>query len=103
MEAVIPMAIDPATVDRVARLARLSLTDDERAMFTEQLRNILEDFARLADLDLTEVEPTSHVVAAAIVLREDEVRPSLDRGEVLAAAPAQEDGFFKVPPVLEPI
>jgi aspartyl-tRNA(Asn)/glutamyl-tRNA(Gln) amidotransferase subunit C len=72
-------------------------------MFTEQLRNILDDFARLADLDLTAIEPTSHVVPAAIVLREDEVRPSLDREEVLAAAPAQEDGFFKVPPVLEPI
>lgn len=102
MESVIIMAIDPATVDHVARLARLSLTDDERAMFTEQLRNILEYFARLADLDLTAVEPTSHVVAAS-VLREDEVRPSLDREEVLAAAPAQEDGFFKVPPVLEPV
>lgn len=96
------MAIDPATVDHVARLARLSLTDDERAMFTEQLRHILEYFTRLADLDLTAVEPTSHVVAAS-VLREDEVRPSLDREEVLAAAPAQEDGFFKVPPVLEPV
>ncbi len=97
------MAIDPATVDHVARLARLSLTDDERAMFTEQLQHILEYFARLADLDLTDVEPTSHVVAAAIVLREDEIRASLDREEVLAAAPAQEDGFFKVPPVLEPV
>ena len=103
MEAVIPMAIDPATVDHVARLARLSLTNDERAMFTEQLRNIIEYFARLQDLDLTEVEPTSHVVAQTTVLREDEVRPSLDREEVLAAAPAQEDGFFKVPPVLEPL
>ena len=96
------MAIDPARVDHVARLARLSLTDEERAMFTEQLRNILEYFARLQELDLTAVEPTSHVLAAANVQRGDAARPSLDRAEVLAAAPAQEDGFFKVPPVLEP-
>ncbi len=71
-------------------------------MFTEQLRNILDYFARLQELDLTAVEPTSHVLAAADAQREDMTRPSLDRAEVLAAAPAQEDGFFKVPPVLEP-
>ncbi len=96
------MAIDRSIVDHVARLARLSLTDDERAMFTEQLRNILDYFARLQELDLTAVEPTSHILAAATALREDEPRASLDRREVLAAAPDQEDGFFKVPPVLEP-
>src|SRR3972149_6826927 len=95
------MAIDPARVDHVARLARLSLADEDRAMFTEQLRNILDYFARLQELDLTAVEPTSHVLAAAHVLRSDAARPSLDRAEVLAAAPAQEDGFFKVPPGLE--
>src|SRR3989304_1729356 len=96
------MAIDPARVDHVARLARLSLPDDGRAMFTEQLRNILDYFARLQELDLTAVEPTSHVLAAAHVQRSDAARPSLDRAEALADAPAQEDGFFKVPPVLEP-
>src|SRR3972149_264135 len=96
------MAIDPARVDHVARLARLSLTGEERAMFTEQLRNILDYFARLRALARTAVEPPSHVRAAANVQRGDAARPSLDRAEVLAAAPAQEDGFFKVPPVLEP-
>src|SRR3989337_3095424 len=96
------MAIDPAGGDRVPRRARLSLTDEERAMFTEQLRNILDYFARLQELDLTAVEPTSQVLAAAHGQRSDAARPSLDRAEVLAAAPAQEDGFFKVPPVLEP-
>ena len=96
------MAIDRSVVDHVARLARLSLSDEERAMFTQQLRGILDHFARLQELDLTAVEPSAHVFGAASALREDVVRPSLDRAEVLAAAPAQEDGFFKVPPVLEP-
>lgn len=96
------MAIDRATVDHVARLARLSLTDEERALFTEQLRHILDYFTRLQELDLGAVAPTSHILAASEVLRQDEVRPSLDREEVLAAAPEAEEGFFKVPPVLEP-
>lgn len=96
------MAIDRATVDHVARLARLSLTDEERALFTEQLRHILDYFTRLQELDLGAVAPTSHILTASEVLRQDEVRPSLDREEVLAAAPEAEEGFFKVPPVLEP-
>jgi aspartyl-tRNA(Asn)/glutamyl-tRNA(Gln) amidotransferase subunit C len=96
------MTIDLRTVDHVARLARLALTAEERAMFTEQLRHILDYFARLAELDLGAVEPTAHVTAATHIWREDAARPSLDRAEVLAAAPAEEDGFFRVPPVLEP-
>ncbi len=96
------MAIDRTIVDRVARLARLSLTDEERETFTRQLRDILDYFARLQELDLRAAEPTAHAPAATNVLREDVARPGLDRAEVLAAAPAQEDGFFKVPPVLEP-
>jgi|DewCreStandDraft_5_1066085.scaffolds.fasta_scaffold33243_2 aspartyl-tRNA(Asn)/glutamyl-tRNA(Gln) amidotransferase subunit C len=97
------MTIDLATVDHVARLARLSLSAQERELFTGQLQRILDYFARLQELDLTAVEPTAHVLPAANVLREDVVQASLDRQEVLAAAPAQEEGFFTVPPVLEPV
>lgn len=97
------MTIDLATVDHVARLARLSLSAQERELFTGQLQRILEYFARLQELDLTAVEPTAHIMAAANVLREDVVQAGLDRQEVLAAAPAQEEGFFTVPPVLEPV
>jgi aspartyl-tRNA(Asn)/glutamyl-tRNA(Gln) amidotransferase subunit C len=96
------MAIDRATVDHIARLARLSLTDAERAMFTEQLQHILEYFARLQELDLSGVDPTAHILAPSAAPREDAARSPLDRAEVLAAAPDQEDGFFKVPPVLGP-
>jgi aspartyl-tRNA(Asn)/glutamyl-tRNA(Gln) amidotransferase subunit C len=96
------MAIDRAAVDHVARLARLSLTEEERALFTAQLGQILDYFARLGELDLGASAPTSHILAASPAMREDVVRPSLDREEVLAAAPDAEEGFFKVPPVLEP-
>jgi aspartyl-tRNA(Asn)/glutamyl-tRNA(Gln) amidotransferase subunit C len=97
------MPIDRATVDHVALLARLSLTDQERTMFTEQLQHILDYFDRLQELDLRAVEPSAHVLAEGTATRDDIVGPSLSRDEVLAAAPAQEDGFFKVPPVLEPL
>jgi len=96
------VGIDRAAVDHVARLARLSLTEEERALFTAQLGQILEYFARLSELELGASAPTSHIMSAPAALREDVVRPSLDRDEVLAAAPDAEEGFFKVPPVLEP-
>lgn len=95
------MKIDRDTVDHVARLARLDLSDGERTRFAEQLERILEYCAKLDELDTTEVEPTSHVIAMTNVFRDDVVRPSLPRDAVLTGAPEQESGFFKVPPVLE--
>jgi aspartyl-tRNA(Asn)/glutamyl-tRNA(Gln) amidotransferase subunit C len=95
------MSIDRATVDHVARLARLDLSDEERDRFTRQLAGLLEYFAALQQLDTEGIEPTSHVVEMANVTREDASRPGLTREAVLAAAPAHQDGFFKVPPVIE--
>ncbi len=95
------MGIDPAIVDRVARLARLELSEDERTRFAQQLGRILEYCAKLDELDMTEVEPTSHVIAMTNVFRDDIVGASLPRDEVLAGAPDHEGGFFKVPPVIE--
>jgi aspartyl-tRNA(Asn)/glutamyl-tRNA(Gln) amidotransferase subunit C len=95
------MSIDDRTVEYVARLARLALTDEERARFTHQLGVILAYCAKLNELPTDDVEPTSHVVAAGNVEREDAPGPSLSRDEILAAAPSHEAGFFKVPPVLE--
>jgi len=95
------MAIDQATVEHVARLARLALTEDERARFADQLARILEYCARLDQMPIEGVPPTSHVVPIVNVLREDAIVPSLSRDEVLAQAPAHEQGFFKVPPVFE--
>jgi aspartyl-tRNA(Asn)/glutamyl-tRNA(Gln) amidotransferase subunit C len=87
-------------VAHVARLARLQLTDEELDTFTPQLAAILEHAADVEALDLGDVEPTSHPYPLANVLRPDEARVSGIRDAVLAAAPAAEDGMFRVPPVL---
>jgi aspartyl-tRNA(Asn)/glutamyl-tRNA(Gln) amidotransferase subunit C len=93
--------IDERTVDHVARLSRLELSSEERETFRVQLGSILDHFRQLDALDLRDVPPTSHVLPMANVLRDDAPRPSLPREEALANAPAAEDGFFVVPPVIE--
>lgn len=87
-------------VAHVARLARLSLSDDDLDMFTGQLAAVLEHAQDVASLDTAGVSATAHPLPLENVLRADEVRPSLDRSEVLAAAPSVEDDRFRVPPVL---
>ena len=84
----------------VARLARLDLTDVELDMYAAQLATVLEHAAAVAGLDTRAVEPTSHPLPLRNVFRPDEVRPSLDREEVLSQAPAAEDGRFRVPRIL---
>ena len=84
-------------VVHVARLARLALTDDEVELFTAQLRTVLDHAADVAALDLSHLPSSSHPIALQNVLRPDEPRPSLDREEVLAQAPAVEDHRFRVP------
>ena len=95
------MSIDRTTVDYVARLARLALSDEERERFTRQLTDILDHFAVLQALDTERVEPTADVNALANVVRDDVPGSCLSRDEVLTAAPAAEDGYFKVPPIIE--
>lgn len=92
--------IDRTDVAKVAELACLTLTDDELDRFTPQLQSILEYARDVEELDLHDVPPTSHPYPLRNVVRPDEVRPSLDRDEVLAEAPSAEDGMFRVPPVL---
>ena len=84
----------------MARLALLDLTDDELDRFTGQLAAVLEHAADVAALDLADVPPTSHPLPLRNVLRPDVPRAPLDRDEVLAQAPAAEDGRFRVPPIL---
>lgn len=96
-----PMAgISREDVVHVARLARLDLTDDELDRFTGQLAAVLDHAADVASLDTTGVPPTAHPLPLANVLRDDLPGPSLDREEVLAQAPAAEDGRFRVPRIL---
>ena len=89
-----------AEVAQVARLARLELTDEELDMFTGQLADVLEHAADVEALEIDDVPPTAHPLPLVNVLREDVVVPSLDRDEVLAAAPHTEDGRFVVPRIL---
>ncbi|MBC7171879.1 MAG: Asp-tRNA(Asn)/Glu-tRNA(Gln) amidotransferase subunit GatC [Polyangiaceae bacterium] len=88
-------------VRHVATLARLALSEDEIERMQATLDSILGYMAELSALDLEGVEPTFHAVAMAARFREDTVRPSLEREEALAAAPATEAGGFAVPRVLE--
>jgi aspartyl-tRNA(Asn)/glutamyl-tRNA(Gln) amidotransferase subunit C len=90
-----------ADVEHVAQLARLALTDDELEHFTGQLEVILEHAAEIAALDTSDVPPTAHPLPLVNVLRPDEVRPGVPRDEVLAMAPATEDGRFRVPRILD--
>jgi aspartyl-tRNA(Asn)/glutamyl-tRNA(Gln) amidotransferase subunit C len=93
----VPNPLTRADVEHVARLARLALSEAEIEQLTVQLGVILEHAARVAALDTADVPPTSHPIPLANVVRSDEPRPSLDRDEVLAAAPDVEDHRFRVP------
>ena len=92
--------ITKETVAHVAKLARLAITDDELELFTGQLAAVLEHAEDVEALDTAGVPPTAHPLAIVNVLREDVIVPSLDRDEVLAAAPSVEDGRFRVPSIL---
>ena len=87
-------------VAHVARLARLDVTDDELDQFTRELGAVLEHAADVASLDTEGVAPTAHPLDLVNVLREDRPLPSLERDEVLAMAPAAENGRFRVPKIL---
>ena len=91
------MAISRDEVVHVARLARLALTEEELDRFAGQLDAILEAVGKVAELDLSGVEPTLHPLALSNVWAEDEPRPSLPVEDALANAPAPEDGAFRVP------
>jgi aspartyl-tRNA(Asn)/glutamyl-tRNA(Gln) amidotransferase subunit C len=84
----------------VARLARIDLTEEELDLYAVQLAAVLDHAASVAALDTSGVTPTAHPLPLRNVLRPDEPRPSLRRDEILAQAPAVEDGRFKVPRIL---
>jgi len=89
--------IDREQVLHVARLARLRLSDDEVERMSSELSGILEHVERIAELDLEDVEPTSHVIELENVLRADEPRPSWPRERVLEPAPDPASESFRVP------
>jgi aspartyl-tRNA(Asn)/glutamyl-tRNA(Gln) amidotransferase subunit C len=88
-------------VERIAELAKLRLTDEERERFGEQLSAVLEYAEILQRLDTEAIPPTATVLPLQNVMVADEVRPSSSREDVLANAPAAENGCFKVQAILE--
>lgn len=88
-------------IEKVARLARLELSREEKKTFENQLEQILTYMEQLNRLDTTGVEPTSHAIPMVNVFREDEVKPSISREEVMEISPDQENGHFKVPRIIE--
>lgn len=92
--------ISTEAVIKAARLSRLDLTPAEVARMTSQLAGMLEHFADIDALDLSAVEPMARPYPLSNVLRQDVVVQGLDRDEVLANAPAAEEGRFRVPPIV---
>ena len=92
--------ISAEVVVKVSRLARLDVTPDEVRRITTQMAGMLEHFADIDALDLSGIEPMTQPYPLSNVFREDVVVTGLDREEVLANAPAAEDGRFRVPPIV---
>ncbi len=88
-------------VKYVAHLARLSLSPDEEQKIGAQLGHILGYIEKLKEVDVTGVEPTAHAFPLVNVTRPDEVRPSISHEEALRNAPAQANGLFIVPKIVE--
>ncbi|HKZ70606.1 MAG TPA: Asp-tRNA(Asn)/Glu-tRNA(Gln) amidotransferase subunit GatC [Anaerolineales bacterium] len=88
-------------VQHIAELAKLELTEEEQAQFREQLSAVLDYAAQLRAVDTSAIPPTATVLPLRTVLRDDVVKPSLRREDLLANAPEQEAGCFRVPAVLE--
>ena len=95
------MALSAQDVRHIARLARIAVTDAEVDRYAAQLTSILDHFDALSQANVEGLEPTAHPLPLSNVMRADEVAPSLPRGEVLANAPEQEDGYVRVRAVLE--
>lgn len=95
------MSLTPAEVEHIAELARLSLTDAEKALFREQLSAILAYAAAIQQVDTSAIPPTATVLPLRNVMREDVAAPSLPSEDVLANAPDAEAGCFRVKAILE--
>jgi aspartyl-tRNA(Asn)/glutamyl-tRNA(Gln) amidotransferase subunit C len=94
------LSSDTIDIRYVATLARLALTDSEIDTFGRQLGELLAHVNRLAELDIESVPATAQVVESRNVMREDELRPCLDRERVLAEAPQRQGSFFRVPRII---
>ena len=95
------MSVDVATVKRVARLARLAVTEDEAVRMTGELNGILGFVEQLSEVDVEGVEPMTSNVSQPLRLRDDVVTDGDKVADVLSNAPKSADGFYVVPKVVE--
>lgn len=95
------MKVSKEDIDNVASLSRLNIRDDEVAEVMDQLDKFLNYVDNLKGVNTTNIEPTTYALQMQNVFRQDSVKPSLDRELALSNAPLKEDGYFKVPRVLE--
>ncbi|MBI3553807.1 MAG: Asp-tRNA(Asn)/Glu-tRNA(Gln) amidotransferase subunit GatC [Elusimicrobia bacterium] len=95
------MGIQKHDVEKIAKLARLELSPDEVELYQGQLVKILDSMAELCKLDTASVPPTTSVLGASNVFREDEPRPFPEPEKLLANAPEREGPYFKVRKVIE--
>ena len=93
-------SLSRSDVEHVAHLARLGLSDDELGLLEGQLNHILDQYAKLAQLDTDAIEPTAQTIELENILREDVVVPSLTVEEALRNAPATFGGYIVSPPIL---
>ena len=94
------MSADSFDIEKIARLARLKLTEDEKTRLARQFTGILEHIDQLNQLDTQNVEPTSHVLPLTNVFREDEAKPVFGDGEYLPLAPKQDKDHYEVPQII---
>ena len=92
--------LNRADVEHVAYLARLGLADDELTRLEGQLNHILDQYAKLAELDTDDIPPTAQTIELENILRDDVATPSLPPEAVLANAPERDGDFFVVPAIL---
>jgi aspartyl-tRNA(Asn)/glutamyl-tRNA(Gln) amidotransferase subunit C len=95
------MQVDEATVRRIARLARIKITDSEAQSLQKELSGILDWVKQLDEVDTKSVEPMTRIVAQELERRPDEVTDGEIASTVVANAPVTEDNFFVVPKVVE--
>ena len=95
------MQVDEATVRRIARLARIKVTDQEAKALEKEISGILDWVKQLDEVDVANVEPMTRVIPMTLKKREDKVTDGEIAEQVLANAPQREENFFVVPKVVE--
>jgi len=95
------MSVDRATVHRIARLARIAITDEEAARLETELSGILDWVAQLDEIDTSAVEPMTRVAAMTMKMREDKVTDGFCADDIIKNAPKVDDHYFVVPKIVE--